>query len=313
MDTSDPHPPTQPRILLIGGDPPGEISLTRELEERCCMVAHAAGGADALHQIRITPFSVVVTSADSAVSEDLALIDEIRRIRPGVRVIILAASGTPEELLDALRRDAFVCFYAPFHPREIANFAIEAAQADASTLGIDVLSAQRNWISVRMNCNMLNADRLVAFFGQFRATIPEHPPEEMMTAFQEILSNAIEHGAHNDPSKLVEVAGVRTGRAFVFYVADPGEGFPRDMILHSALFNTAAQPMRHLEVREKSGMRPGGYGILLATGIVDELIYNETGNGVLLIKYLDDIAIAEDEAHATRQFRVDWMTQSHSA
>jgi anti-sigma regulatory factor (Ser/Thr protein kinase) len=32
-------------------------------------------------------------------------------------------------------------------------------------------------------------------------------------------------------------------------------------------------------------MRPGGYGLLLAKGTVDELIYSELGNEVLLIKY----------------------------
>ena len=39
--------------------------------------------------------------------------------------------------------------------------------------------------------------------------------------------------------------------------------------------------------REAEGMRPGGYGLLLAGGTVDELIYNEIGNEVLLVKYLD--------------------------
>ena len=33
-------------------------------------------------------------------------------------------------------------------------------------------------------------------------------------------------------------------------------------------------------------MRPGGYGLLLAAGTVDELIYSEIGNEVLLIKYV---------------------------
>jgi two-component system, OmpR family, response regulator len=33
-------------------------------------------------------------------------------------------------------------------------------------------------------------------------------------------------------------------------------------------------------------MRPGGFGILLARKIVDEMLYNERGNEVLLIKYL---------------------------
>ena len=34
-------------------------------------------------------------------------------------------------------------------------------------------------------------------------------------------------------------------------------------------------------------MRAGGYGLLLASGTVDELIYNDIGNEVVLIKYTD--------------------------
>lgn len=303
---------SQPAILLIGHGALSEQALPRELTALGCSFSHAAGGADALHQLRKTPFTVIVTNPETPIAEDLALVHEIRLIRPGVRVIILAPRGTPEDLLAALRDDVFLCQCAPFDPREIADFALEAARAEDAALGIDVLSAQRNWISVRMNCHMLNADRLMAFFNQLRSTLPEHPPEDMMTAFQEILNNAIEHGAHSDPSKLVEIAAVRTDRAYVFYVSDPGEGFRRDNLPHSALY-IPEDPTRHIEVREKSGMRPGGYGILLATGIVDELIYNETGNSVLLIKHLDDLALSEDEAHASRKLRIDWMAQAHSA
>ena len=38
--------------------------------------------------------------------------------------------------------------------------------------------------------------------------------------------------------------------------------------------------------REKTGRRPGGFGMLLVKQIADELVYNERGNEVLLIKHL---------------------------
>jgi anti-sigma regulatory factor (Ser/Thr protein kinase) len=38
------------------------------------------------------------------------------------------------------------------------------------------------------------------------------------------------------------------------------------------------------------GLRPGGFGIMLARKTVDELIYDERGNNVILIKYLDPLA-----------------------
>ena len=33
-------------------------------------------------------------------------------------------------------------------------------------------------------------------------------------------------------------------------------------------------------------LRPGGYGVLLPKHLVDELMYSEKGNEVLLVKYL---------------------------
>jgi hypothetical protein len=47
-----------------------------------------------------------------------------------------------------------------------------------------------------------------------------------------------------------------------------------------------SDPIRHAAIRERQGLRPGGFGILLTQKIIDELIYGEMGNEVVLIKYL---------------------------
>jgi anti-sigma regulatory factor (Ser/Thr protein kinase) len=73
----------------------------------------------------------------------------------------------------------------------------------------------------------------------------------------------------------------------VFYVRDPGGGFRRESLAHAAIANPDDDPVAHIVLREKEGMRPGGYGLLVAAGTVDELIYSEIGNEVLLIKYID--------------------------
>jgi len=36
----------------------------------------------------------------------------------------------------------------------------------------------------------------------------------------------------------------------------------------------------------EAGQRPGGFGILMSRNLVDELVYNERGSGVLFVKYL---------------------------
>ena len=46
-------------------------------------------------------------------------------------------------------------------------------------------------------------------------------------------------------------------------------------------------PIRHLEIRNELGLREGGFGIMLARGLVDDFRYNERGNEVTLVKYFD--------------------------
>jgi len=101
-----------------------------------------------------------------------------------------------------------------------------------------------------------------------------------------MLLNAIEHGGKLNPEDWVKVARVRTQRTLVYYIQDPGEGFKRGELSHAASAESD-DPTAHVELRMDQGMRPGGFGILIASHMVDEVIYNEQGNEVILIKHLD--------------------------
>ncbi len=105
-------------------------------------------------------------------------------------------------------------------------------------------------------------------------------------ALKEILMNGMEYGGKFDRNLWVEVSYVRGQRMILYRIRDPGAGFSLGELAHSALSNPPEEPVRHLEVRESMGMRPGGYGVMLARKLVDDLIYSEQGNDVLLIKYL---------------------------
>ena len=103
----------------------------------------------------------------------------------------------------------------------------------------------------------------------------------------EMLRNAIEYGGKNDPSQCVEVSYLRTPRVILYRIKDPGEGFSLESLRHAAILNPQGDPLRHEHVRAKQGLRSGGFGILIARNMVDEMIYNERHNEVVLIKYLD--------------------------
>jgi DNA-binding NarL/FixJ family response regulator len=282
------------RILIIGDHEQLSGKIGDILSAADFPMEHAAGHADALQRLRMRSFGVVITSCDSAIDEDLALLAEMRAIRPGLKCIMLARQSTPEEVIAALRARVFASFTPPFDADEIAHLALKAASDSEWRDDIQVLSARPGWVSVRVNSRLVTAERLLTFERELSLRLPENTRQEMLQALREILLNAMEHGTAFNPDQVIEVTAIRTKRAYVYYVQDPGAGFRRESLTHAAIANPPDDPAAHILAREKAGMRPGGYGLLLAAGTVDELIYNEIGNEVFLVKYVDP-ALAETD------------------
>jgi anti-sigma regulatory factor (Ser/Thr protein kinase) len=102
-----------------------------------------------------------------------------------------------------------------------------------------------------------------------------------------LLLNAVEWGGKLDPTQKVRVARMRYARMLMYRVADPGTGFSFEGLEHAAVHEASAESIARVAVvRDRLGMRPGGFGIAMARAIADELLYNEAQNEVILIKYL---------------------------
>src|SRR6185503_4702605 len=274
------------RILIIRDDSVTAQGLQESLQRPNCSIEVAEGDADALQLLRLSSFDVALTSPMSPIKEDLSLITQIEQIRPGVRTIILAPKATPEDVIAALRARVFACFSSPFEVVEVAAMAERALKAGEWRRCIQVLSAQPNWIALSVTCRMLTAERLVRFIAELNSDLPDPDRTSLLTAFREILLNAMEHGAGFDPEKVVEVSAIRTEGSIVYHFRDPGPGFRGKELPHAASSNPPDNPLGHIEYRMAQGMRPGGFGILLAQQLVDEMIFNEPCNEVLLIKHV---------------------------
>jgi anti-sigma regulatory factor (Ser/Thr protein kinase) len=275
-----------PRILLIGAASEAEDWLRAHPLLAEAVLDRSLGGAHALSLLRRRAYDAVVTDRATALDEDLALLEEMRAIRPGLKVVLLTPPAAPEELIRALRAHVFAVFDAPFEPAEVAAMVVLAVQEAEGREGIDVLSATRDWVWLRLDCRRLTAERVLSFLTQLQERdLAEPERANLMAAVREVLMNAIEHGGGLDPDQVVEVSAVRTARAIVFYIRDPGQGFQIEKLPHAAISNPPSDPLAHTERRAQAGLRPGGFGLLLARSIVDEMILSEKGNEVLLVKY----------------------------
>ncbi len=248
-------------------------------------IVHASDNRSALRLVEARPFDLIITGTGSTGKEDIDLLRRIRRVRPHVRLIILADESTPADVVAAIRERAFSYFSTPFSTASFAEMVRSASTAPIWDDGIEIVSATPEWISIIARCDKKTADRLVQFFQEI-SDLPLSEKEDVATAFREMLLNAIEHGGNFDPDQYVEVAYVRTSKLVMCRIKDPGQGFSLDEIHHAAVNNPSYDPIRHILFREARGLRPGGYGVLLTKHLVDELLYSEKGNEVLLVKYL---------------------------
>jgi anti-sigma regulatory factor (Ser/Thr protein kinase)/DNA-binding NarL/FixJ family response regulator len=272
-------------ILLVGADEP----LIQSLRKAPQLDGHDLLTCDHAFEVvrlaRARPLDVVVTSPASSIPEDLALVEELKGIRPDARVIVLSRTITDSDVVRALRAAVFACFSDPFDAQEIADMVRSAIAASDWRDGIQIRSGLPNWLTLRVACRLMTADRLTRFMTEWRGDLPSDERDLLMTAFREMLLNAMEHGAGFDPNKVIEVTAARTARAIVFHFRDPGDGFDRADLRHASSSPTAEGVMATTLMRAEAGLRPGGFGMLIVRQIVDELVYNEQGNEVILIKH----------------------------
>ncbi len=272
--------------LVVGHDDQIEEQLRGLFEPGLWALQRATDNAAALRTAQNKNFDLILTGEKTSGKEDIELLRKLRRIRPHTRLIILTDESTPADVITSMREHAFSYFSKPFSPDALIVMVRLAMEEPCWDDGIDVVSATPEWIRIRARCDLETADRVLQFFDEI-AELPNPERHSVGMAFREMLTNAIEHGGRLDPSQQVEISYVRAKHMVTCRISDPGEGFTLDEIPHAAIANPDDDPLRHLEIRNAQGMRPGGFGVLLTQKLVDELVYNEQGNEVMLVKYLD--------------------------
>ena len=275
------------RILAIRPDPQLIANVSGTLDANGYELESCTGNVDALRAVRARPTDVVVTDVSTTIEDDLALAHELMSVRPAVRVIVLAPSAPPTHLIDAIRANVFACFTAPIDYTEVASMISTALAAERWKDGLQVLSGLDHWLTLRVACHLLTADRLVRFMTEMQPPAANLDRDLLISAFRELLLNAMEHGAGFDPDKVIEVTAAKTARAIVYHFKDPGDGFDRTDLQHAVQTAAPDDVVATALARAEMGLRPGGFGMLIARRVADELVYNERGNEVLLIKHLE--------------------------
>lgn len=272
--------------LLIGANPEIDAIVSNALSAGNWSLCHVPDNEAALILAEERPFDLILTSQKSSGRDDVRFLRAVRHFHSLVRVIILAGSGSSADLIDAIREHVFSYLSGAFSAVTLAEMIRLAAQNAPADDGITLLDGAPDNLRTKIRCDLDSADRMHQFLKEMMAGVPEEESNALAIAAREILFNAIEYGGDLDPQKFVEVFYFRSNEVICCRVTDPGEGFQIENIPHAAVSNPKDDPARHITYRLERGMRPGGFGVLVAKRAVDALIFNDKGNEALLVKYL---------------------------
>ncbi len=197
-----------------------------------------------------------------------------------IPIIMVTARAQHEDRVHGLQVGANRYLTKPFSPEELnrAIFDVFSWREDLKRRGTDgeVHFHLRSDTQYLEELNHLLAS-LFLFSG-----LSETQVKQLTIAVRELGTNAIEWGHRKQADRIVTVIYRIDPEKVTIHIRDTGPGFNPTNLPHAARED---DPVSHLMVRGALGLREGGFGILIARGLVDELEYNETGNEVRLVKY----------------------------
>jgi anti-sigma regulatory factor (Ser/Thr protein kinase) len=199
---------------------------------------------------------------------------------------MMTSDQTSDTLLRALRGRVFHFLPKPVEAQSLLELVHDALSSEPSAPPIQVLSATPDWVELLVPCERTVVNRVQSFLSRLESDLPKEQRESIGFAFRELLNNAIEWGGRLDPNQKVRISYIRTPRAVFYRIDDPGPGFRIEELKHAAINNPEDDPLAHTQAREEKGLRPGGLGLMMTRAMIDELVYNEARNQVVLIKYL---------------------------
>ena len=274
-------------VLVVDDDGALRHAISAMLAQAGYQTEQASDGPEALRKLQQQPVDLLLLDIGLPGMNGLDVLAQTRSQATPPRVVMMTADDTPETLLKSFRGQAHRFIRKPFPPRRIVEVVNDVLEAHPDvSLPIEVVSACPEWVEIVAPCSLEVGDRVREFVMQLDATLPDDVRESVAQAFRELLTNAIEWGGHLDPGRMVRISCLRTKRMLLYRIADPGEGFDISRLAHAAISNPDDDPLAHDRVRQEMGLRPGGLGLVMTKAFVDEIIYNEKRNEVVLVKYL---------------------------
>jgi len=273
-------------VLVADDDAATRDSIAETLRNEGFSVTTASDGKQALKLLAKSKFDVALLDVWMPRMNGLDVLKALRRKKAPPKVIAITSEGGTRAILQAISERACRCIAKPVDPQTLVGLVREALSRKSQPPRIQVISSKPGWVELRLPCTLEAAELIESVMASLEADLPTETRAAVNQAFHELLLNAIEWGGHLDPHRKVRVSYLRAKHMLLYRITDPGRGFRFANLGHAAIGHNG-EPTEHQRIRRRKGLRPGGFGLVLASANADELIYNEAQNEVVFVKYLD--------------------------
>jgi len=107
------------RILVVDDNRVNRLLLTRTLELQGHDVASCDDGRAALDMLRREDFDILLLDIEMPGMNGFEVLEQARRIRPGMACMLMTAHGTPDIINEATRLGFDYILLKPFTPSEL--------------------------------------------------------------------------------------------------------------------------------------------------------------------------------------------------
>lgn len=276
------------------------------LMRRLINVTEAENGKVAVALLQNRRFDLVMTDIRMPEMDGLTLLRHIRRNTPGLPVIIVTGYREPETVIEALRCGACDYITKPYNAEEITN-SIQRVSRLSEAVTADMISTCHKVRESKRYIFPSDPEQVNAIAQYLCRDLENeglHSEKQLMqVSLIEAINNAIFHGnlelssnikttgnidSFDDYKQLamdrlinpafcerkVTVDYLMDQEKILFCIRDEGVGFN---------FRTLADPLD-----PESFRLPSGRGLLMIRTFCDEVFWNETGNEITLVKYLEE-------------------------
>ena len=242
-------------------------------------VIEAGGAKEALQKIAAGGIDLMLSDVNMPDITGIELVKVVKAKLPNLPVVMVTALEESHHRAAGVRVGANGYLSKPFTPAQLYE-AMDKALAWHEEHQKRGTHGEINF-DIRSELTYLQQahDMLADLFAHTPLT--DRQIKDLKQAVLEMGGNAIEWGHRKNADLVLRITYRIDPACITLIIQDQGPGFNPGNLPHAA---SDEDPIGHIDLRNELGIREGGFGIMLARGLVDDFWYNKQGNEVTLIK-----------------------------